>query len=101
MIPDGVTITLSGVIDLQTAPALEERIRAALAELPAGGRLVVDLRDVRLLDSAGIRTLLHGRRAADAAGREFRVAGAHGIVLSALQLTGVAEHLTGGSGGPA
>ncbi|MER7283122.1 STAS domain-containing protein [Dactylosporangium sp. NPDC000244] len=101
MVPDAVTIAPSGVIDLQTAPALDERIRAALAELPARGRLVVDLREVRLLDSAGIRTLLHARRDADVAGSEFRITGAHGIVLSALELTGVAEHLAGGCGGSA
>ena len=51
--------------------------------------IVVDLRRVTFLAAAGVRALLHGREATLAAGREFRVVNATGIVYQVLRISGV------------
>jgi len=54
---DGVVvIAVSGVVDMITAPQLEEAIKSALAKTPTG--LVVDLSDVEFLASAGMGVLV-------------------------------------------
>ena len=49
-------IATSGVVDMITAPQLEDAIKAALAKAPGG--LVVDLTDVEFLASAGMGVLV-------------------------------------------
>ncbi|MFC6012097.1 STAS domain-containing protein [Nocardia lasii] len=54
---DGVTVlTVTGEVDLATAPALDATIEAILAEKPAA--LVIDLTAVGFLASAGMATLV-------------------------------------------
>jgi anti-sigma B factor antagonist len=54
---DDVTIVAaSGVVDMLTAPQLEEALRAALDKKP--GNLVVDLTEVEFLASAGMGVLV-------------------------------------------
>lgn len=88
-----VTVAAEGEIDVATIGDLERAVAAALGDVAPGGLVLADLTRVRLLDSAGIGTLLKCRRIADAADRRFRVAGATGLVLDVLRLTGVAGHL--------
>jgi anti-sigma B factor antagonist len=49
-------VAVSGTVDLLTAPQLEQAIRAALDEKPAG--LVIDFSDVEFLASAGMGVLV-------------------------------------------
>jgi anti-sigma B factor antagonist len=49
-------VATSGVVDMITAPRLENAIKAALAKSPEG--LVVDLTDVEFLASAGMGVLV-------------------------------------------
>jgi len=81
-----------GELDLATVPSVD----AELAELWAAGftRLVLDLRDVRFLDSTGVRMLLswHGKSSAD--GMVFTVISGPPEVERVLVLTGVAGILT-------
>ena len=58
--PAGLAITVSGELDMATAPQLRERLTAA-TELGAGG-LVLDLRPVGFLDSVALACILHARR---------------------------------------
>ncbi|GAA5053106.1 STAS domain-containing protein [Nocardia callitridis] len=54
---DGATVlTVSGEVDLATAPALDTAIEAILADKPAG--LIIDLTAVSFLASAGMATLV-------------------------------------------
>ncbi|MFF2391849.1 STAS domain-containing protein [Nocardia sp. NPDC058114] len=54
---DGVTVlTVTGEVDLATAPALDATIEAILADKPAA--LVIDLTAVGFLASAGMATLV-------------------------------------------
>jgi anti-anti-sigma factor len=55
-------IATSGVVDMITAPQLEDAITAALAKSPTG--LVVDLTDVEFLASAGMGVLVAAHDAA-------------------------------------
>ncbi len=51
-----VVVSVSGVVDMLTAPQLDEAIRAALEKKPAG--LVVDFTGVEFLASAGMGVLV-------------------------------------------
>jgi anti-sigma B factor antagonist len=90
-----VTVAVRGEIDLATAGQLRDAIVTAVADAEPDMSVVVDLAGLRFIDSAGISVLLRGRRSALAAGREFRVAGAEGLVLEVLQLTGIWPLLSG------
>jgi anti-anti-sigma factor len=93
---DEATLAVGGEIDILTADDLEHAIATITGS--DARTLVVDLAGVSFMDSAGINALLKGRRAADGHGQQFRVTGATGIVRQILEVTGVAEHLSGQSG---
>lgn len=61
---DTASIALHGELDLASAPALESSLNTIEQQTP--GRLVIDLRDLRFMDSTGLRLLLQ----ADARWRE-------------------------------
>jgi anti-sigma B factor antagonist len=55
--PSGLLLSATGELDIATAPALRERLTAAL---DAGvRRLVIDLREVSFMDSVAIAVLVH------------------------------------------
>lgn len=90
---DVVRVVPVGELDLATAPELE----AQLNELDRSGfeRLVLDLRRLRFVDSAGIRVIVGAHQHADAgaAGREFSLIGGPPAVQRALEVCGLLEHL--------
>lgn len=87
------TISVTGDVDLAAAPAVDRAIDEAV-RAPAEA-VFVDLTQVTFLDSSGISTLLRGRRLADEHHIAYQVAGAHGLVLTVLEVTGVWSHLSG------
>jgi anti-anti-sigma factor len=97
---DIATVVVSGEVDLASGPTVENVIHDAVA---ADGvdAVVVDLSSVRFLDSSGIALLLKGRRLADERRISYRVTGAQGTARRVLELSGVWEHLSGGSPQPA
>ena len=65
--PSGVVLSATGELDVVTAPALRERLNAAV---DAGvRRLVIDLRDVSFMDSVSLAILVHASRRLDPDGR--------------------------------
>jgi anti-sigma B factor antagonist len=52
-------LVLSGDVDLATAPVLRDRIEEAAED---GATVVIDLRDVRFMDSPGLGTLIYCRQ---------------------------------------
>jgi anti-sigma B factor antagonist len=90
---DSVTIAASGEIDLITATGLEHEIAAQVVS--DVDTVVVDLSGITFVDSAGINTLLKGRRSADEHGKAYRVGGAQGLVREVLEMSGVWHHLSG------
>jgi anti-sigma B factor antagonist len=65
--PDGALLTVSGELDIATAPLLRERLSAAIG----GGvrRLVLDLCPVSFMDSVAVAAILHARRDLGEGGR--------------------------------
>ncbi len=82
-------MALHGQLDLVNA----DRVRDAIVQMD-GSPVVVDLKGLWFLDSSGIAALLEARRTVTEAGREFQLRGAQGIVLRALEVTGLAHLLS-------
>ncbi len=90
-VPDGtVVVRVAGEVDLTVTEELEQSLIAAL-RLPGARRVVVDLADLRFLDSSGVHALVKGYLAAMDAGLPYLVRSANGMVDRVLRLTGVAE----------
>jgi anti-anti-sigma factor len=88
---DVVRVVPVGELDLATAPELE----AQLHELRTSGfeRLVLDLRQLRFVDSSGIRVIVTEDQHAGAHDRGFSLIGGPPAVQRALELCGLLEHL--------
>jgi anti-sigma B factor antagonist len=58
--PSGLVVTVSGELDIATAPALRDRLTAAI---DAGTqRLVIDLSAISFLDSVALATIVHAKQ---------------------------------------
>ncbi len=77
----------SGEIDILVADELADVLSNSLAE--CRGRVVVDLADVTLLDSSGVRALLRAYKVAKANDRALVVENCAPIVHQVLSITGV------------
>jgi anti-anti-sigma factor len=87
-----LTLAVHGDLDLATAPLLGERLRAAVAD---GHDVVLDLRDVRFIDSSGVAVLLNAlRRQTRARRRLVLVTSRESPVRHVLQITGVTSDFT-------
>lgn len=79
---DARLVTVSGEIDLASAPRLEEALTAG-----GGDTVIADLLDVGFIDSTGLRSLMTAKeRISDAGGRLLLVSG-DGPVERILDLT--------------
>ena len=78
-VDDVQVVSLHGQLDLANA----DRVRDALVAA-TGPRVVVDLSDLRFLDSSGIAALLSARSQITQSGRAFELRGAHGVVRRVL-----------------
>ena len=90
-------IAVVGDVDLASTPSVDKAIEAAIRSADAA-RVEVDLSQVTFLDTSGISGLARGRRLADQRGIAYAVVGAHGPVLTVLEMTGVWTHLSGRTG---
>lgn len=63
---DAIHLTLSGELDIASAPSIEDALRDAEEQSPPV--LVIDLRGLQFMDSTGLRTIL----SADARAREAK-----------------------------
>lgn len=85
-----VEVVLSGELDLSTAPTL----RACVEGLDNGYRQVlIDLRDLRFLDSTGVALLLSFQRSFGPEFRQLTVRCPPGPVRRVLQVSGVEGRL--------
>ena len=80
------TISLGGELDLASADEFAGAVRAALAS----GPVLLDLRELTFMDSAGVRALNTALREAAESERELRVHGdMQPAVVQVLELTGM------------
>ncbi|MEA2389023.1 MAG: hypothetical protein QOG41_1796 [Thermoleophilaceae bacterium] len=89
---DIVRVALSGELDMSTAPAIEER----LIELEGGESLesfVLDLRDVRFIDSTGLSLLINAHSRGKKAGRRVTIVPGSGAPRRILETTGLRSRL--------
>lgn len=89
---DGVVLALSGELDIATSPALEQRITQIWDEGP--DRLLLDLSELRFVDSAGVSALIRAKEEAGAKGRELVLRRPPPKVQSLFALVGLANWLT-------
>src|SRR5438093_10513735 len=83
---DGWTVlTVSGEIDIATAPSLRERLHSLLAE--GKHRLVIDLDDVGFLDSTALGVLVGVLKRARMDEGEVRIASAQPRVVKVFEIT--------------
>ena len=86
-----IVLAVAGELDLATSPALEQeldRVRDADIDL-----LIVDLRDLRFMDSTGLHALVKAHKQAHDAGRRFAVVQGGAQIERLLDLTGVGDLL--------
>lgn len=81
-------IRLVGELDIAATTDLAERLTSVAAPV-----IEVDLSDLRFVDGTGLTALLTAKRKAEAAGRRFRMTGAHGIVRRVFDVTGLSGEL--------
>ncbi len=80
-----LVISVSGELDLATAPELEEVIAGAIQ--PDEGHMVVDLLGVTFMDSSGIRALVQAKDSRP--GTEVTLVVGGGIVHKLIDVTGL------------
>lgn len=79
-------IRLRGELDIESAPDLE---RALLRSRPAGARVVLDLAELKFMDSTGLRVLLRARAAADEGSWEISLRNVPPTIRRLFDMTGV------------
>lgn len=84
------TVALSGRLDTLTSPQLEE----ALRELPADiTKLVIDLKDLEYVSSAGLRVFLNAQKSMMEKG-EMCLRHVNEEIMEVLDMTGFTQILT-------
>jgi anti-anti-sigma factor len=86
---DAVRIALRGELDLEHAYTFDEELRAIEAREPSC--ILIDLRELRFLDSCGLARLLAARTRARRAGRRLLLVRGPAAVQRLLALTAVGE----------
>ena len=85
------TLTLSGCLDTTTAPKLE----ATLADVLSGAReLILDLRDIEYISSAGLRVLLKAQKSMCGTNGAMKLRNVPEAVLEVFDITDFSEFLT-------
>ena len=89
---DTIRVLLSGEIDMTTADRFETAINAAADRKPRS--VVVDLADVRFMDSSGIAALVHARTRSQISGTVLTVINCQPPIRRVMEVTGVYKTLT-------
>ena len=86
-------MSVTGEIDLYTAPRLHSELTSALAaSTPV--QLVVDMAGVEFCDSTGMNVLLAAQRRAREAGGDLQLASPRPAIRKVLQVTGLESVFT-------
>jgi anti-sigma B factor antagonist len=88
---DRIVISLDGELDMASAPLLQAALENA--DAAATSVLVLDLRELRFMDSTGLRIILWARERLHSRGQEFALTTGSSQVQRLLSVSGVGEHL--------
>jgi anti-sigma B factor antagonist len=92
------TLRLTGEVDLASAPLLDSAVRKICMSGTATA-LVLDLAEVRFMDSAGLHAILRAKTLCTSCGMEIRVLPGCAQVQRLFEITGVQELIFGTPGG--
>jgi anti-anti-sigma factor len=90
-IDDTGILTLTGRLDIITAPKLEE---ALLEVIPSFKKIELEFACVDYVSSAGLRVLMLGDKNAKAAGNTMTIKNVSREVMKVFEITGFSEVLT-------
>ncbi len=82
---------LDGELDMATAPMLQEALERAEADAPI--MLVLDVQQLRFIDSTGLRVILWARERCRDRKQEFALTPGSAQVQRLLAISGAGEHL--------
>ena len=85
-----LTLTLSGRLDTNTAPALEAELKHSVDGVK---ELIFDFSDVEYISSAGLRILLAAQKVMNRQG-SMKLTGVSADVMEVLEITGFSDILT-------
>jgi|HubBroStandDraft_6_1064221.scaffolds.fasta_scaffold620101_2 anti-sigma B factor antagonist len=88
---DRVVLRLQGELDLVGAPLLQTEIENP--EIDTISTVVLDLQDLRFIDSAGLRVILAAHERSQQRGQAFALTRGSQQVQRLLSIAGVDEHL--------
>jgi anti-sigma B factor antagonist len=86
-----IVVVPTGEIDLATVEALQDEIDSAAAE---ANSVVLDLREVAFIDSAGLRLVVHSSKALETGGGTFAVVRGPREVQRVFDLVGLDGRVT-------
>jgi anti-sigma B factor antagonist len=88
--PTHDVVHVRGVVDLSTAPTLDESL-SSLVHAPGAGPLIIDLSDARFIDSSGLNVLVTAGELLAEGGSEskVRLVVTRPVIREALEVTGL------------
>ena len=87
----GVTVTVTGDVDMSTIGPLEQARERALAVSPSS--MLIDLRGVRFIDSSGLKFLIETDRLSRTGGWKLQLLRPGETAMRVFVVTGVEKHL--------
>ncbi len=88
---DRVVLRLSGELDLASSAILERALEDS--EIAAAPLLVLDLDELKFVDSTGLRVILLAQEKSRGRGQDFAITPGSPQVQRLLSITSVAEHM--------
>ena len=90
IIGDAATLIVSGRLDTQTAPELENELDSILSGLK---ELIFDMTNLEYVSSAGLRVILKAQKAMNAQG-SMKLTGVNDSIMEVFDITGFLDILT-------
>ena len=87
---EAVTLIVSGRLDTQTAPELENELDNVLSGLK---ELIFDMTNLEYVSSAGLRVILKAQKAMNAQG-SMKLTGVNDSIMEVFDITGFLDILT-------
>ena len=87
---EAITLIVSGRLDTQTAPELENELDSVLAGLK---ELTFDMTNLEYVSSAGLRVILKAQKAMNAQG-SMKLTGVNDSIMEVFDITGFLDILT-------